>query len=180
MNEFDRRTAIKWMLAASAALQHAERVLRRGRRCDAGSEGLRHGSGPDEEVRRRPLAAHADSTARDGARAVRCDHPRGRRTRPPHRTSASSTSSTNGSARRTPTAGDRTIVLEGLTWLEAEAQRRFHATFVKLSATQMSAICDDMTARRQSPSSQDAAAFFMRYRALTAGGYYTTPVGMKT
>ena len=46
---------------------------------------------------------------------------------------------------------------------------RFTTTFAKLSATQMSAIADDIV----------ADPFFVRYRALTAGGFYTTPVGMK-
>ena len=91
--------------------------------------------------------------------------------RPPHRASAWSTSSTSGSARRTRSM--RSIgrpLLDGLSWIDGEAQRRFGTTFAKLSATQMAAIADAAGCR---------SAFFMRYRALTAGGFYTTPVGMR-
>lgn len=66
-------------------------------------------------------------------------------------------------------AADRKTVLDGLVRVESEAQRRFKAPFAKLSATQMSAIADDLV----------ADPLFVRYRALTAGGFYTTPVGMK-
>ena len=66
-------------------------------------------------------------------------------------------------------AVDRKTVLDGLAKVESEAQRRFKTAFAKLSATQMSAIADGLVA---DPS-------FVRYRALTAGGFYTTPVGMK-
>jgi hypothetical protein len=68
-------------------------------------------------------------------------------------------------------AVDRKTVLDGLAWIDQEAQRRFNKPFAALSAAQMSAIADELTG--------DAAAFFARYRALTAGGFYTTKVGMR-
>ena len=66
-------------------------------------------------------------------------------------------------------AVDRKTVLDGLARMDKEAQTRFKTTFAKLSATQMSAIADDVSKE----------PFFVRDRALTAGGFYTTPVGMK-
>jgi hypothetical protein len=66
-------------------------------------------------------------------------------------------------------AVDRKTVLDCLARVESEAQSRFKTPFAQLSATQMSAIADDIVT--------DQA--FVRYRALTAGGFYTTPVGMK-
>ena len=66
-------------------------------------------------------------------------------------------------------AVDRKTVLDGLSRIEGEAQRRLSTTFAKLSASQMSAIADAMI---EDP-------FFVRYRALTAGGFYTTPVGFR-
>ena len=33
--------------------------------------------------------------------------------------------------------------------------------------------------RRRAPQFADAAKFFAKFRDLTAGGFYTTPVGMK-
>ena len=64
---------------------------------------------------------------------------------------------------------DRKTVLDGLARMDKEAQGRFMTRFANLSATQMSAIADDVARE----------PFFVRYRALTAGGFYTTPVGMK-
>jgi len=60
-------------------------------------------------------------------------------------------------------------VVDGLSQIEGEAQRRFKISFAKLSAQQMSTIADAIAAE----------PFFVRYRALTAGGFYTTPVGVK-
>src|SRR5687767_7768380 len=39
---------------------------------------------------------------------------------------------------------DRKTVTEGLTWLDAEAQKRFKNDFVNLIARQKNAICDDI------------------------------------
>ncbi len=75
---------------------------------------------------------------------------------------------------------DRKIVLEGLVWLDQEAQKRFSNDFVNLIGRQKSAICDDICyVPNAKPEFRGAAQFFARYRNLTAGGYYTTPEGMK-
>ena len=75
---------------------------------------------------------------------------------------------------------DRTLIVEGLTWLDKESQKRFGADFVNLVARQKNAICDDICfVPRAKPEFRQAAQFFKRYRDLTAGGYYTTPEGMK-
>ena len=66
-------------------------------------------------------------------------------------------------------AVDRKTVLDGLSQVETEAQRRFNTTFAKLSTQQMSTIADAIVTE----------PFFVRYRALTAGGFYTTPVGVR-
>ncbi len=77
-------------------------------------------------------------------------------------------------------ASDRELIVAGLTWLEAESQRRFGNRYVNLVARQQHAICDDICyVKTAKPEFQRAAAFFKRYRDLTAGGYYTTPAGMK-
>jgi len=74
---------------------------------------------------------------------------------------------------------DKPVVLEGLAWIDAESQRRFKKDFAGLSESQRAAICDDISAANPKPELATAAAFFKRYRSLTAGGFYTTPVGMK-
>lgn len=75
---------------------------------------------------------------------------------------------------------DKQIVLDGLAWLNTESQKRFSNDFVNLIARQKNAICDDVC---HAPDAKEelrhAARFFARYRDLTAGGYYTTPEGMR-
>jgi hypothetical protein len=74
---------------------------------------------------------------------------------------------------------DKPIVLDGLAWIDAESQRRFKKDFAKLSDTQRAAICDDLSAATPKAEFAKGVEFFKRYRSLTAGGFYTTPVGMK-
>jgi hypothetical protein len=76
--------------------------------------------------------------------------------------------------------GDRAIVLPGLIWIEAEAQQRFSKTFPSLNDAQRNAIADDLCSADKAASRfQTAAIFFAKFRDLTAGGFYTTPVGWK-
>lgn len=75
---------------------------------------------------------------------------------------------------------DRTQVLEGLAWLDTEAAARFGSgsTFAALTEAQQTAICDDIClVEKAKPELVKAARFFARYRDLTAGGFYTTPQG---
>ncbi|HUX72287.1 MAG TPA: gluconate 2-dehydrogenase subunit 3 family protein [Steroidobacteraceae bacterium] len=73
---------------------------------------------------------------------------------------------------------DRTIVLGGFLWLDAEAARRFGKEFAAQDALRQHAICDEICDQtRAAPARHAAARFFARYRDLTAGGFYSTPVG---
>ena len=75
---------------------------------------------------------------------------------------------------------DRKTILEGLGWLETESKKRYSKFFVELSAAQKAAICDDICyLPKAKPEYREAAKFFATFRDLTAGGYYTTPAGMK-
>jgi hypothetical protein len=71
-------------------------------------------------------------------------------------------------------AKDREIIVNGLQRLDHESQRNFKTVFAKLSAAQLTTI-----AAAISEPSSPAETFFSRYRALTAGGFYTTPIGMR-
>ena len=77
-------------------------------------------------------------------------------------------------------AGDRKVVLDGLAWIDAESERRFQRSFADLSSAQQTAICDDIcNPATAKPGHKIAVPFFKRFRDLTAGGYYTTPQGMR-
>jgi Gluconate 2-dehydrogenase subunit 3 len=75
---------------------------------------------------------------------------------------------------------DRPIVLEGLAWMDAEALLRFEKYFAEITEAQQHAICDDICYEPHAkPKFARAAAFFTRYRDLTVGGFYSTPAGWK-
>ncbi len=76
-------------------------------------------------------------------------------------------------------AGDRQTILNGLTWIDAESQRRFKKPFADLTNDQQTLICDDIASLKPKPEHKKAATFFKRFRDLTAGGYFTTPEGSK-
>jgi hypothetical protein len=75
---------------------------------------------------------------------------------------------------------DRAIVLPGLEWIEAESNKRFGKGFAAVSDAQRTAIADDICFQGRAASQfENAARFFAKFRDLTAGGFYTTPIGMK-
>jgi hypothetical protein len=76
--------------------------------------------------------------------------------------------------------GDREIILPGLVWIDAEAKNRFGKNFAGLIDAQRTAIADDICSPGRAASQfTTAAKFFAKFRDLAAGGFYTTPVGMK-
>jgi hypothetical protein len=79
-----------------------------------------------------------------------------------------------------PNQKDRHTVLEGFDWLDRESAKRYSKAFAALDQAQQRAICDDIChAAKARPKFANAAKFFARYRDLTAGGFYTTPDGRK-
>ena len=75
---------------------------------------------------------------------------------------------------------DRPLVLEGLAWMDAEALLRFEKYFAELVESQQHAICDDICYEPNAkPKFARAAASFARYRDLTVGAFYSTPTGWK-
>lgn len=73
---------------------------------------------------------------------------------------------------------DREIVLAGFLWIEGEARGRFGKSFAELPESRQREICDPIRdADRAGDGDREAALFFARYRDLTAGGFYTTPAG---
>jgi hypothetical protein len=76
---------------------------------------------------------------------------------------------------------DRTLIFEGLAWIDAEAQRRFGGrVFAVLSESEQKQIADEICWKPKAAAALErAATFFARFRELTAGGFYTTPQGTK-
>jgi hypothetical protein len=75
---------------------------------------------------------------------------------------------------------DRLVVLEGLAWLDAQALRQFGRGFADLDATAHRVLCDPICyLPKAAPELREAARFFARYRDLTAGGFYSTDVGAR-
>jgi hypothetical protein len=170
MYELDRRTAIKWVLAASAALRLP------GVSFDAtAATPAAKGYGKDPNLLKIyaagdlwPLTLTKEQRA---TAAALCDLIIPADDTSPAASSVGVVDFLDEwiSAPYPEHAEDRKIVVEGLSQVEAEAQRRFKTSFAKLSAQQMSAIADAIVKQ----------PYFVRYRALTAGGFYTTPVGVK-
>jgi hypothetical protein len=75
---------------------------------------------------------------------------------------------------------DRALILDGLSWMNSEATRRFGRQFASIKLTQQHLICDDICFEQNAkPAFAQAARFFTRYRDLTAGGYYSSAAGRK-
>jgi len=176
----DRRTAIQWVLAASAVPW-----LQRRASGAAAAPGTR-GYGTDPDLDRTYLPGELwPLTLTPGLRstaAALCDV-----VIPAD--SESPSASTVGvvdfidewiSAPYDAQQADRKTILWGLAWLDAESQRRYQSSFTGLTQAQMAAICDDICyLPRAKPEYQEAAKFFATFRDLTAGGFYTTPAGSK-
>jgi hypothetical protein len=177
----DRRTAIKWMMAAAATVALVDR-LPLGAAPAAGPTG--YGTDPDLTKPYHPgdywpLTFTAEQ--RRTATAL-CDV-----IIPADATSPAA--SAVGvpdfidewiSAPYPTQVRDRAVVLEGLAWMDDEARKRFGRSFADLDVPRQRTICDDICyAPEAGAAFKTAAAFFNRYRDLTSGGFYTTPVGMK-
>jgi len=75
---------------------------------------------------------------------------------------------------------DRSLILTGLADLESDAQRRFGKALPDLTSAEQRALCDPLCyVLKADGEHQDAAVFFARFRDLTAGAFYTTPQGTK-
>lgn len=74
---------------------------------------------------------------------------------------------------------DRNAILKGLDWLDEEAERRGGKDFVALDHEIQFAICHELSVLAKKDRKAFPGSFFRRLRDLVAGGYYTTPEGMR-
>lgn len=180
----ERRTAIKWMLTAAASTALLDRMTLAGDAAPAATTAKGYGQDPNLLKTYKPgdvWPLTFTAVQRETA-AVLCD------TIIPADEKGPSASSVKVpdfidewiSAPYPNHDTDKKLVLEGLAWIDTEARKRFEAPFAKLSDPQKTAICDDICyAPNAKPEFRQGAQFFKRFRDLTAGGYYTTPEGMK-
>lgn len=183
----DRRTTIKWVLAASAAWSwlHSRGAAAADARASAAAAEI-NGYGTDPDLLKTyhpgdvwPLTL---SPPQRQLAAVLCDLiiPADE-----HSPAASSVGVVEFidewvSAPYPDCQRDRPIVLEGFGWLEAEAARRWGKGFAAGTSREQTALCDEICdAARAAPARREAARFFALYRDLTAAGFYSTPVGRK-
>lgn len=174
----DRRTAIKWVLAASAALQLPTPAFAAGAKAGTG-----YGKDPDLLKIYQPNSLWPltfDKSQRATA-TVLCDLiiPADEGSPAASKVGVVDFLDEWISAPYPTSRSDRPVIIDGLAWIDAESQRRFSKGFVAISASQRAEICDEISAAKPTAKLAQAAEFFTRFRALTAGGYYTTPVGMK-
>ena len=177
----DRRTTIKWVLAASAAWP----LIKAGdARAAAPSPARGYGTDPDLLKTYRPgelwpLTLTTQQRRLAGILAdiiIPADE---------HSPSASAVGVVEFidewvSAPYPKHQRDRTTVVEGFAWLDAEAARRSGREFADLGATDQQAICAAICDESRAAAELRAAArFFSCYRDLTAGAFYSTPVGRK-
>ena len=181
----DRRVAIKWMLAAGAGA-----MFLRGRALGAAAAGPSRTSGggygtdPDLMKPYKP-GDYWDLTFSDAQRravALLSDIVIPADSLSPSASSLGVTDFVDEwvSAPYPDNVRDRKVILDGLTWLEAESSRRFGSPFEGAGDAQRLALCEDMSAK--APEGSDLAPaheFFHLFRDLVASGYYTTPEGLR-
>ena len=74
---------------------------------------------------------------------------------------------------------DRSLILSGLQWLDAESMHRFGLDFAQASDAQRRAIFDSVAFRKNvQPGTGRAAQFFARLRGLMLSGFYSLPEGI--
>ena len=180
----DRRTAVKWMLTVYAGATLAPRLSLGAE--DAAAAASPHGYGTDPDLLKiyKPgdIWPLTFTEAQRRTAIVLCDLiiPADE-----HSPSAAAVGVPDFidewiSAPYPEQQRDRPVIVDGLAWIEAEAQKRFGVGFAAAVHQQQAAICDDVCDRAAAkPEFESAARFFARFRDLTSGGFYTTPEGMK-
>jgi hypothetical protein len=179
----DRRTALKWMLAAAATTALAPRFAQ-GKPSAAAPSGKGYGTDPDLTKHYQPgelwpltlteAQRHTAAALSDVIIPADSESP-----------SASAVGVVDFidewiSAPYPDQQADRAIVLPGLAWIDEEATKRFARPFAELDDVQKTAICDDIHfGSKAKPEFKQAAHFFSTFRNLTAGGFYSTPQGRK-
>jgi hypothetical protein len=80
----------------------------------------------------------------------------------------------------TENAGMQTPMRGGLAWLDTECRERFGKTFTDCADAERRGVLDDIAwPARTRPELSHGAAFFSRFRDLTASGFWSSEMGIR-
>jgi len=183
----DRRTTIKWVLAATATLPAMQRAVIAATEVPAAAPAMTakgYGTDPDLMKIYEPgdFWALTLSAEQRRAAAALCDVIIPADAESPSASGLGVVDFLDEwiSAPYPAHHEDRKMILAGLEWLDAESMRRFGHRFADIDGSQMTKICDEICyLPKASPQLATAASFFARFRDLIVGGFYTTPQGMR-
>lgn len=176
----DRRTALKWMMTAAAAVAIMDRPA-----WSADAPAAKgYGTDPDLLKTYKPgdLWPLTFTDAQRATAAALCDViiPADDKSPAPSKLGVPDFIDEWISAPYDGHSNDKRTIVDGLAWLEAESQKRFGNGFTSLVLRQKTALCDDICSLQKAKEEfRTPARFFRRFRDLTAGGFYSTPEGMK-
>ena len=185
-SRINRRVALQWISSASAAIPILEREAPAAEKSGVRPPSVvAKGYGPDPDIIRKykpgdlwPLTFTKDQRL---LMIVLCDI-----IMPADKTSPSASSLGVHdfvdewiSSPYPAQAADRKIILEGMKLLDEKAARRGKPNFFSLKPKDQLTICEDLARKAKASVNRFPGNFFYRLRNLVAGGYYTTPVGMK-
>jgi hypothetical protein len=180
----DRRSTLKWMLAASAAMPLLARSVVSQADASAAAPAKGYGTDPDLTKIYQPgdLWPLTFTAAQRSCAAALCDVIIPADSQSPSAASIGVVDFIDEwvSAPYPAQQKDRPVIIDGLSWIDAESGRRFSKSFAELGDSSQQAICDDICYEKAAaPKFATAAKFFARYRDLTAGGFYSSPEGRK-
>jgi hypothetical protein len=181
----DRRTTIKWVLAAATTLSALPRDAVPSRRATVGPQTV-GGYGTDprltEPVHPGEFWPLTLSTAQRRSVAVLADLIIPADAHSPCASDVGVVDFIDEwiSAPYPEQQADRIVILAGLGWLDSQAQRQGAHGFTDLPVADQHALCTAIASvQRATDSLREPAVFFARFRDLTAGGFYCTPAGRK-
>ncbi len=183
----NRRTTIKWVLAATAALPAMQRDVFAGTEVPATSQPIvakGYGTDPDLMKFYEPGDLWPLTLAEEQRRiaAALCDLIIPADAESPSASAVGVVDFIDEwiSAPYPAHQEDRKTILAGLEWLNAESMQRFGRGFADIDGPQMTSICDEICyLPKASLQLATATTYFARFRDLTVGGFYTTPEGMR-
>lgn len=74
---------------------------------------------------------------------------------------------------------DRKIILAGLAWVDEASKQQWQCGFLQTDGQRQQAMVDMMATERNGAIPATAKIFFRRLRFVVVGAYYTTPEGFK-